>query len=247
MVVAGMVLALLVAPPAWAQCNQEPAAVESFRAVLRSSSNASYLDRFGLRITPDDSIVIVTDPALCRRAADIIALDVNVPKDRFSIVLGRVKANHVAQTNQPMGAFQELFVFDSTMALLLPRDTLMSISNAPTPATESKCFGPENDFSRSVGGKIRFVLTDPRQSWYRNLLGVSGIPADSVHHVADDALCVRAIETIKRYFYWHHEHVQLTLFRVGRFHWAETSWPSAGEWSLVFILDSTATRVMGQY
>jgi hypothetical protein len=239
-------IAVLVATstqPALAQCRHPPAARAEANSQTRMPGDPGMLRRFGIAQT--DSFVWVTDAATCRQAVESIAKDAEVSADSFTIVLARIGRYYVGESDRQIAVWDRTFVFDSTMTLQWLRDTLVSISNfyQGPPPTESRC----HDANLPVLGKIRFVLTDPRQQWYRDLLGINGIPVDSVHHVAGATTCARARESIKRYFNGHHEHVQFTLFRVGRFHWAETSYPMAGEWSLVFILDSTATRVVGQY
>jgi hypothetical protein len=199
---------------------------------------------YGLRFGAGDSVVVVRDASLCRRAAEVIARAVQLPADSFQIALVRLATHYLADTDRSMGRWGTRFVFDSLMRLGLPRDTVIPpVGNVGPPPTESKCFGP----NPSIRGKIRTVLTNPRQKWYRDLIGVNGISADEVEHVDDAALCGRAIDTIRDHFEGRYPHIQIVLYRVGRYLWAESQWPSAGEWSLVILLDGEATRVWGQW
>lgn len=236
---------LLIAVPAGAQCVDSIPGRLHLRTVLRDPGRVAAMSWYRLQIGAGDSIVSVRDEAVCRRAAEAIASAVAMPQDSFRFVLVRAVTHYVADTDRSMGEWGTRFVFDSLMRLLAPRDTFLApVSNAGgPPPTESKCFGPDP----SIRGKIRNVLTNPRQKWYRDLIGVNGISADEVEHVDDAALCERAIGTIRKCFEGRYPHIQIVLYRVGRYLWAETEWPRAGEWSLVILLDGEATRVWGQW
>lgn len=249
---------LLLALPAGALAGQclsvdNPDAIEmrdSWRAMLVLGEAPGVWRFFGLTSEQKDSIVLVDEPTLCERAARAIAEFRGVPVGEFTFALMRAGSGYLAQSSDlRINGMQTTYEFNGEMELRLPRDTLatINIGGPSPPPTESVCYGPEVGFSKSIAGKIRNVLTNPRVQVLRDIFDLNGISPDSVWHVSDEATCQRALAAIKAYRGLPDEHVTMTLFRVGRFHWAESTWPRGGEFTTLFLLDSTATRVVGQH
>lgn len=223
-----------------------------FRLAPRWSDDRGFWSPYALPGGADD-LVVVEDPARCRRA--IIAITAERDRDLTTLRPVLIRAGHrylMVPAEEFANGWPWLAEFDSTMTLLLPRDRLSSMNTGGSqdvllPASESRCLGPEYGASRALLGVIQRVLTDPRQRWYSDLLGVTGTPLEAVRQVGAGPTCSLAIEAIQAHFRRPDRAVRMILFRVGAFHWAEVTYPSHGEWSYVFILDSAATRVIGQY
>lgn len=238
-----------------AQCLavDSPEAIEmrdSWRAMLVLGEAPGVWRWLGLTSAQKDSIILVDEPALCERAAKAIAEFRGVAVDDFTFALMRAGSGYLAQSSDlRINGMQTTYEFNGEMSLRLPRDTLASINiGGPSPPpTASVCYGPEVGFTKSIRGKIHNVLTQPRSQVLRDIFGLNGISADSAWHVSDEATCARALAAIKAHRGLPDEHVTMTLFRVGLFHWAESTWPRGGEFTTLFFLDSTATRVVTQH
>lgn len=198
-------------------------------------------------------IVIVDDPARCRGALAAIKTQRGRDLTNLSPVVIRAGARYLVL---PAGEFTRGWPwhaeFDSTMTLLLPRDRLSTVvtgggPDPQLPASESRCHDGDLGYTKTIAGKIRKVLTDPRQLWYRDLLGITGASIDSVTHVGPGLTCSLAIQAIQAHYQRPDRAVQVALFRVGDVLWADVSYPRIGEWTLVFILDRSGTKVLGQY
>lgn len=247
----GTAIALLAtASVAAGQCRESPVLRRELAAVLDAPEQSEFRFRYDVELPPGTAAEPVTDSLTCAKVALAISDYRRVPVGGFALVLARAGRHLVAQTDLPSSPDRpRTFVLDSTLQILLPRDMLdnITLGGPVDPPTESLCVGAEEDFSVAILGKIRFVLTSPNEEWYRKLLGVEGIPADSVQHVSDPATCGRAIAAIQTHRGRPGEPVVMVLVRLGRVYWAEASYPRSGEWTLVYILDGTGTKVVGQY
>lgn len=220
---------------------------DSWRTMLVLGELPPLWRRLGLTVAQKDSIVLIDEPDRCERAARAIAEFRDVTVGEFTFALMRAGSGYLAQSSDlRVNGMQTTYEFDGEMALWQPLDTV-NIGGPSPPPTASVCYGPEVGFSKSIRGKIHNVLTQPRMQVLRDRFGLNGISPDSVWHVSDEATCARALAAIKDYRRIPGEHVTMTLFRVGPFHWADATWPRGGEFTTLFLLDSAATRVVGQY
>ncbi len=78
-------------------------------------------------------------------------------------------------------------------------------------------------------------------------MGIAELPADSAVLVSDPAICRKASSAVADYRQMDQEAVELVLIRIGRRYWAEDGRMLGGEWPLVFLLDSTAAKVIAQH
>jgi len=195
-----------------------------------------------------EEIVVVDELAKCRTAiATLIEagrLDAPFPR---AILLRAGDRFVLLSQGEWASTFAQLDEFDDRITLHPRRDaTLIVALGEPPPPTSSLCFGAETDFSRFTSARIRRSLTDPRGAKYQELLGTGDEVIQSLNHVDDAETCARAIAAIRAHLDRTDATVRIALFRVGRGFWAASSAPRAGEWSMTFILDATATRVVGQ-
>ena len=246
--------ALFLAVPVAAltgQCRSvdDPDAIEmrdSWRAMLVLGEAPGVWRWLGLTAEQKDSIVLIDDAGLCERAATAIAEFRDVPVGGFTFALMRAGSGYLAQSSDlRINGMQTTYEFNGEMSLRLPRDTLRSYQGVPAPAVRGGCWGSEA--SKSVLGKVQAVMRDPRHAWIHERFGIDAISPDSVVVVTDQTTCLRARTAIGERMNMPVESVSIVLTRIGRFHWAEGSLGSQSEWMWVFILDSTAGRVVAQH
>jgi len=111
----------------------------------------------------------------------------------------------------------------------------------------SHCVPAESPHSKSVFGKVRSTLTRDRTELVRSAMGLSRLPEDSVVLVTDTATCGRAARAIGADRTVDPETIHPVLVRIGSKYWAEDQMFSGGEWPVVFLLDSTASRVVATH
>jgi hypothetical protein len=134
-----------------------------------------------------------------------------------------------------------------TLATTIVVFAALSESAPAHPLDPTHCLSPEVAHSKSVFGKVRSTLSRERTAAVRAAMGLHRLPEDSVSLVVDPAVCRRAAIAVGTHESVDPNDVHLVLVRIGSQHWAEDQQFSGGEWPLVFILDSTASRVLGQY
>lgn len=129
-----------------------------------------------------------------------------------------------------------------------------STSAAPTreapiagTTTALQCRADTSWYSRAVLGKVRKTVSDVRLEPVRVTMGLPRLPTDSVVLVTDAQTCERATRAVATFTQLDPTGVELVLIRLRDRYWAEDGKLLGGEWPLVFLLDSSATRVLAQY
>lgn len=106
---------------------------------------------------------------------------------------------------------------------------------------------PQSKALSDFEGSLRGMISSRNAESLRQQYNIPQMPADSVHLISDNALCAKAgLLFPPRYGAMaNDEHHYIRLARLGKVYWAEDG-RKGGEWTLVLILDSTLTQVIGR-
>lgn len=117
----------------------------------------------------------------------------------------------------------------------------------PDGSTAIRCLADTAGYSKSVLGKVRKTVSDDRLEPVRVAMGLPHLPVDSAVLVTDPQVCEKAARAVAEYKGLDATVMELVLIRIGDRYWAEDGKVLGGEWPLVFLLDSSATRVLAQH
>ncbi len=137
-----------------------------------------------------------------------------------------------------------------TLALILMTGVTVVGVRATEYATplQLSCRSHDDGFALAVLGKVRQAVSSPRGERLRAVLSLPVMSPDSVHIVsADTTACRKAIKLIADYEKLDPANIRPVLVRAGSIYWAEDPSLRAGEYTLMFIMDSALTRVTNDY